>query len=438
MAAVTHRVTTPDTGNLPNTSGAFTPAVGDLLVVFVTIEASTADHTLSSSVGGFTFTQIGKELFRTSASALLAYVSDALVSSATSQTVSIPSPGSGSIISVYSISGLTRTGSSAVRQQGGQSNQTAATTPAPAFAGAALTGNLCIGAVANATNPAGLTQPGSWTESQDTGYTTGAVHGLETAFRNSGETNTTITWGSTSASIFASIILELDITALITGTISSNLPIVTASMSGIAEHLGTINTNLPKVTAAMSGISEHLGTLGSILPIITAALVGQKVDTGTLNSSLLIPTSNMSGNVSSGPVEHTGTIDTNLLIPTAAFVGQKVETGIINSNLLIPTANFSGIAEHIGTLTSTLPKPTSAMSGGLGHSGIIDSNLPMITANFAGSLGHPGTIAANLPIPLSSMIGFVGIPPAGGGDAAVNIGGGITIGGSNISLGDVL
>lgn len=217
MASVTHRVTTPDTGNTPNTSGAFTPSVGDLLVVFVTKESSVAmaSADLTSSIGGFTFTLILTELFRTSVDIFGVFVSNSLVSSATSQTVTIASgtdAGTGTIISVYSVSGMSRTGSSAVRQNAGQSNQAATTTPAPAFGSAALTDNCCMGAVANATNPAGLTQPASWTESQDTGYTTGAVTGLETAFRNSGETGTTITWGSTSASIFASIIIELDIT----------------------------------------------------------------------------------------------------------------------------------------------------------------------------------------------------------------------------------
>ena len=216
MASVTHLVTTPDTGNTPNASGSFVPTIGDLLVVFVTKEASV--HTsivsadLTSSVS-MTFSLIRAQTFRSSADALVVFVSNQLVSNVSSQTVQIESgsdSGLGSIISVYGVSGMRRTNTGAVRQQGGQSNQTAGTTPAPAFAGAALTGNCCIGAVANATNPAGLTNPGSWSESQDTGYTTGAITGLETAFRNSGETGTTITWGSTSASAFASIILELD------------------------------------------------------------------------------------------------------------------------------------------------------------------------------------------------------------------------------------
>ena len=217
MAAVTHRVTTPDTGNTPNTSGAFTPSLNDLLIVFMTVEASVSDPgNLTSSVGGFTFTQVRAQLFRSSVDSLYCFVSNALVSSATSQTVTTTpgDAGAGSIISVYSVSGMTNTGSSAIRQSGGQSNQGSGTIPAPAFGGAALTDNCCLGAVANASNPANVaTPPSGWTESQDTGYTTGAVTGLETVFRNSGETGTTITWGSASITAFASIVVELDTSA---------------------------------------------------------------------------------------------------------------------------------------------------------------------------------------------------------------------------------
>lgn len=244
MAAVTHRVTTPDTGNTPNTSGAFTPSVGDLLVVFVTKEASVSMATgdLTSSIGGFTFTRIQYTNFRGGADSLAVFVSDALVSSATSQTVTIASgadAGAGSIISVYSVSGMTLTGSAAVRRSAGQINQTAGTTPAPAFSVAALTENCCLGAVANATNPAGLTPPSGWSESQDTGYTTGAVTGLQTSFRNSGETGTTITWGSTSASEFGSLIIELD-TAAAGQPSSRRLGLVQAS--AVPRVVGPRNT----------------------------------------------------------------------------------------------------------------------------------------------------------------------------------------------------
>lgn len=240
MATVTHRVTTPDAGNTPNTSGAFSPAVGDLLVVFVTKEASAlsspmASADLTSSVAPTGFTLIRNEGHQSSAAHVGVFVANALCVDTTSRTVTIANgsdAGAGTNIAVYSVSGLTRVGANAVRQSSGQTDQ-AAGTPAPVFGAAALTANPVLGCIYNATNPAGLTPPSGWTESAgaDTGYTTGQVSGIETCFRNSGETGTTITWGSASASAFASIILELDTSAL-TFTADGAVTIGAATSSG--------------------------------------------------------------------------------------------------------------------------------------------------------------------------------------------------------------
>ena len=221
MAACTHRVTTPDTGPTPNTSGAVVPASGDLLVVIVTKEASALSSPmvsadLTSSVAPTAFTLIRSQGHRSSVAHMSVFVANALTVDTTSRTVTIASgsdAGAGTIISVYSVSGMSRVAGDAVRGQGGQTDQAAAT-PAPAFGQAALTGNACIGAVYNGTNPATMTAPASWTEGGDSGYTTGQVSGLETCHRDSGETGTTITWGSASDTLFASIIIELDTTVM--------------------------------------------------------------------------------------------------------------------------------------------------------------------------------------------------------------------------------
>lgn len=215
MATCTSAVLTADTGNTPNTSGAFTPASGDLLLGLVLVTATaTATATLTSSVGGFTFTQFGRSVWGSGGteSHIYGFVSDALVSSATSQTVTADTgadTGSGTVIWICRIAGITLTGLSAIRQSAVQDNGVGGNTPAPAFAASALTDNPTLGMLGNFSNPAGVTEPGSWTEAGDTGYANPTA-GAEVIFRNSGFTGTTVTWGSTSATDFSALIVEVD------------------------------------------------------------------------------------------------------------------------------------------------------------------------------------------------------------------------------------
>lgn len=220
-ATCTHRVITPDTGNTPNTSGSINYASGDLLVVFITKEASalsspmaSGDLTVANVTGVSSFTLIRNQGHQSSAAHMGVFVADQKTTgSGSTGTVTIAGgsdAGAGTIISVYTVAGLpaTSVGASAVRQSGGQTDQ-AAGVPAPAFGSAAKTENPVLGAIYNATNPAGMTSPSGWSAGGNSGYTTGQVSGLGTCHRNSGETGTTITWGSSSASAFASIIIEL-------------------------------------------------------------------------------------------------------------------------------------------------------------------------------------------------------------------------------------
>jgi hypothetical protein len=57
-----------------------------------------------------------------------------------------------------------------------------------------------------------MTTVTNWTERQDVGFAND-TNGLEVITRDSGFTGTTMTWGSSSASRFASMIIELDTTA---------------------------------------------------------------------------------------------------------------------------------------------------------------------------------------------------------------------------------
>ncbi|HEV8455340.1 MAG TPA: hypothetical protein VGQ24_10630 [Gemmatimonadales bacterium] len=214
MSTVTNRIATPSTLNVSSyASGAFTPAVGDLLVAFIGKTASVNDGSLTDSQGG-TWTLIRNAGKVASADTLQLFVRNQLIASASSMTVTYDCTGdaaTGCIIQVASVAGMFRTGASAVSQNAAENNQAAGGTPAPVFAFNCQTGNPTLGAVFNATNPATMTPPASWTEQNDTGYSTPGT-GQEYVSRDSGFTGTTITWGSTSGTAFCDIIVELDTT----------------------------------------------------------------------------------------------------------------------------------------------------------------------------------------------------------------------------------
>jgi len=212
MAVTTHGVSFTSTGQAATyTTGAFTPAANDLLVAFVVVTATTALGSMTDSLGG-TWQNVQATTKNASADRLWCFVRTALApASSMSVTMDVTGDnGTGCIIFVVRVSGMTRTGANAARQSAVQSNQAAATTPAPVFGAAALTGNPTLGFVGNATNPAGMTPPASWNELvADVGYATPTTGG-EYVTRDSGFTGTTITWGSTSASAFGDISVELD------------------------------------------------------------------------------------------------------------------------------------------------------------------------------------------------------------------------------------
>lgn len=217
MATCTHKVGSADSGTTPNDSGAFTPALGDLLIVLI-VATGTGDATATvTNSAGMTFSLVLKATYGGSAHAIFVYVANALVTSAISQTITVDmpaDPATGTFIFVNAVAGMSRVGTNAIRQSAKQDSQ-AAGTPAPAFAVAALTGNPTLGIVGNLTNPATMTPPTGWTEDAgtgDRGYTSPTA-GAEYAFRNSGFTGTTITWGSASDTEFGALIVELDASA---------------------------------------------------------------------------------------------------------------------------------------------------------------------------------------------------------------------------------
>lgn len=282
MATITWEVTSADTGVTPNASGAFTPAQNDLLVVIVQAAASVSGSTEvpTASANGITFVKALQMTYASGANSLDIYVAEQFVgASPVSMTVSWAPADSatGTVIDVYAVSGMSRVGSAAVKQTasgfGGASS-----TPSVSFGAACQTGNPTILAMANGTNPNGVTVPTGWSNVNAVVAYSSPTTGYQGDRRNSGFVGTSISWGSASASIWGAVGIELDTSAAsqdFTGT---------ATLTGD----GTLSTTqLPAIpgSAALSG-SGSLGTTGiPAIPSVPIALSGS----GTLDASGVIP-----------------------------------------------------------------------------------------------------------------------------------------------------
>jgi hypothetical protein len=226
-----------------------TPAANDLIIVIAGssgLAGGTTAVTDDNASGTYTQIDVDRTGFSTTG-VLTMWVRNKLIAAASTVFTAAQTGSSGGGLQVCRISGMSIVGLGAVRGSGGQSSGGAGATPAPVllrrvgttFSGtqAALTANLCIGVVMNSATAAAVTEPASWTESLDTGYNTPAT-GLETAFRNSGETNSTITWGSTSATAWASMAIELDVSVPLYGWVN---PAGAASHPGEVPGVGATN-----------------------------------------------------------------------------------------------------------------------------------------------------------------------------------------------------
>ena len=215
-ASVLHGVTLTSTSNVETyTTASFTPAADDLLVAFAVVSTTAAAGSMSDSLGGG-WTEIATATKKTSADKLWLFIRNAL-STGAALTVTMDvtgDAGTGCILFVALVTGMTRTGSSGAALQFQTQSNIAAGTPAPAFPASALTGNPTLGLVGSQDNPAALTPPTNWTERDDTGHATPASGG-EYVSRDSGFTGTTITWGSATVTAFGDIIVELDTTAAV-------------------------------------------------------------------------------------------------------------------------------------------------------------------------------------------------------------------------------
>jgi len=213
MAAVTALIATIDT-NAGNKTATGTPAVGDIIAVVALASGTSEANAQTTGVsddnvgGGNGYTKVVERLDGSSPVVSIWVRNSPIVSAASTIFTATQVNSSGGGLRVYTVSAMKRFGAGAVRQSGSASGA-GGTTPAVTMPSAFLTGNAGLAAVVNSTNPPALTTISGWTAAAENGYATPTT-GVHMDKRDSGETGTTLTWGSTTATAWDAVVVEFD------------------------------------------------------------------------------------------------------------------------------------------------------------------------------------------------------------------------------------
>ena len=200
---------------------AFTPAVGDVLVVFcansgrTTAQAPTVSDNNSDGLGAYT--KVGTDATKNaSADSGWWFIRNSPIGSASSTTVTMTqSSDTGGGCQVWSVGPLNVGGSARVGAKGKQDNA-AAGTPSLTLDATPVTTSAILGAVMTGSNVTTNTAPPTnFTEHTDLGYNTPAS-GLEAVSRASGHTSTTVAWTAATATGFLSSAIEVKATQVLT------------------------------------------------------------------------------------------------------------------------------------------------------------------------------------------------------------------------------
>ncbi len=205
MAVSALATSTNSTSNTTSYAGtAGTPSSGDLLIACV-IASGTVD--VGTMTGTWTWNKLTS--FTKNSGADTMYIFWAYASAATSTTPTFGCAGdaaTGACISVFRLTGLEGQTQPYIRQFKTATGTT--THPSVTMDNAILTGNGVIGFASNGTSSATQwTAPTSWSELHENNYSTPA-NSIETCYRLSGETGTTITWTNANTTAWGVIVIE--------------------------------------------------------------------------------------------------------------------------------------------------------------------------------------------------------------------------------------
>jgi hypothetical protein len=268
MAAIVLGVQTDSTANVETyATGAFTPALNDLLVAIAGVQGTEDAGAYASSDAGKTYSKLGSDTWSAGDRQFYAFVADQLAD-ADSQTGTMDvtgNAGTSCAQGILRVSGMTKVGAAAIRQFKILGTQTGAD-PSIAFDNACLTGNPTILAVVrNSATTGAVGAPSGWTTTVDVAASTPGCN-VAIFTRDSGFTGTTIT-ATLGATNHAVIGIELDASASDgrTGTMAATeVGADDATAAGNVDVAGTLAaTEAGADDATMSGAVVVAGTLAA-------------------------------------------------------------------------------------------------------------------------------------------------------------------------------
>ena len=284
MAALVNAITTQATANGTSyTSGAFTPAASDYLLVFVHASDTTVDGTLTDS----------QSLGWTKLSGIVSNTNNRFVvfksnttAAASSMTVTWDCTGdaaTGALLAVMRVSASDGN----IRQITNNAGA-AASTPSVVFSSSCLTSSAVVFATANLSNPHGNTVPSGFTARNGAAYNTPTT-GVATSASNSGFTSNTITAGGLSGTDWTVIGIEVYNAGVTTQTLTpvlfTNSATFFASVlsAGAVTLTPALHTNANTFYAAEVTQSSGTTTLTPSLFTNTNTFYGSTIEPGSVS-----------------------------------------------------------------------------------------------------------------------------------------------------------
>jgi hypothetical protein len=449
MAAIIAGVNYSNTANnTAHATASFTPAAGDLLVVMVAASGRQDTPTITTSLAGESFTHATSAVLSTNTSSTHIFVANQLTT-ATARTITATFGGAttGGYIQVYRISGMEQVGLEAIRQVAKRDSGAQNTAPTGAvFPGAALTTNPVVGLwQSTGTLP---TLPTGFTVDSNVTYSTPTMRHASIK-SDSGFASTDLYWGSTSATVYSFVALELDSAEVATGpletvgsTLEQSYAILATVGSDLAQSYGIaaqVGSTLAQSYAVLSpvganldqsyGIANAVGstlaqsysvlapvgsTLSQSYAIEGAAPIAGVVASATSAAALstlagtVARTGTVAGAASAGSASTpAGTVSRTGVVAGASSAsaastpaGTAIRAGAVAgasaaTAASTPTATVNRTGAVSGAVTGTTASTPAGSAGVAPVNGVVASAVSAVTASaVAGSVVRGGTVSA--------------------------------------------